>query len=101
MAYSSEVQFIITMVGHSGVQEDMVVEKDPRFLHLGLQEQEVSVCHTEHSLSKGNLETHPLVTHFLQQGHTYTNTTTQPNSVTLYGAIFFQTTFHPLTPKSL
>ena len=34
VAYISEVESIITMVGHGSVQADMVLEKKPRVLHL-------------------------------------------------------------------
>ena len=34
MTYSSEVQSVIIMVGHGGVQADMVLEKALRILHF-------------------------------------------------------------------
>ena len=37
MAYSSEIQSIIIMVEHSSMQADMVLEKEPRVLHLDMQ----------------------------------------------------------------
>ena len=39
-----------------------------------------------------DLKAHLQVAHFLQQGHTYSTKTTPPQSVTPFGAIFFQTT---------
>ena len=78
----SEVQSIIIMVGHGDVQADMVLELRA-YIFLGTQ-QEVNwdtgcglrVCETLKSAST--------VTHFLQQGHTYSNKATPPNSVIPY-----------------
>ena len=33
-AYSSEVQCVVTMAGHGGMQTDMVLEKELRVLHI-------------------------------------------------------------------
>ena len=79
------------MVGHGGMSVDMVLEKELRRLHLDPKAAEITVCHTNHSLSKGDLKAHPTVTHFLQQGHTYFVKSTPPSSATPYEAIFFQT----------
>ena len=41
------------------VQADMVLEKELRVLHLGSQAAEATPCHTEYSLSNGDLQAHP------------------------------------------
>ena len=52
------------------MQADMMLEKELRVLHLDPQAAEGTVSHTGHSLSTGDLEAHPTVTNFLQEGHT-------------------------------
>ena len=52
------------------------------------------ISYTGSSLCIGDLKSAPLVTHFLQQGHTYSNKATPPNSATPYeimGANYIQT----------
>ena len=55
---------------HGSMQADMMLEKELRVLHLDPQAAEGTVSHTGHSLSTGDLEAHPTVTNFLQEGHT-------------------------------
>jgi hypothetical protein len=56
----------------------MVLKEELRVLHPDPKAAEGSVCHTEFSLSTGDLKASPTVTHFLQQGHTYSNKATPP-----------------------
>ena len=71
----------ITMVGHGGMQADMVLEKELKVLHL-LNNRKwsktldgvLSICETSKSSS--------IVTHFQQKDHTFPNKATPPVSVT-------------------
>ena len=51
------------------------------------RQQKETVSHTWHSLSILDLKAYPppTVTHFFQQGHTYSNKAIPPNSATPYG----------------
>jgi hypothetical protein len=66
------------------MQADRVLEKELRVLHLDLQGAG-SNCATGQGLSIWDLKAHPLVTCFLQQGHTYSNKATPSNTATSYG----------------
>jgi hypothetical protein len=68
-----------------------------RVLHLDGQEVglPVTVSHRPWAWASGTSEAWPLMTHFLQQGHTHSNKTKPTNSATPYGhcgVIFIQTT---------
>lgn len=39
-----------------GMEADMTLAKEPRVLHLDPQVVDAIVCHSEHSLSEGDLE---------------------------------------------
>jgi hypothetical protein len=41
------------------MQADMVLEKELRVPHVDLQAANETVCHTSHSLSRGDLKAHP------------------------------------------
>ena len=44
---------------HGSMQADMVLEKELRVPHVDLQAANETVCHTSHSLSRGDLKAHP------------------------------------------
>jgi hypothetical protein len=53
------------------MQEDMMLEKELRVLHLDLQTGEATVCHIGHSLNIMRPQRpSPTMMHFLQEGHT-------------------------------
>ena len=65
MTHSSEVQSII-MVGHGGIQADVVLKKELRTLHLDPRQQEV-VWNTRCGMSVYEVSKPiPAVTHFPQ-----------------------------------
>lgn len=64
------------------MQKDMVLEQQLRV---------VSLTGCGFSIYETSKPT-STVAHFLEKGHTYSNKTTPPRSVTPFGAIFFQTT---------
>lgn len=68
------------MVGHGGVQADMVLEKELRVLYLYLKATGHWV-YFEHR--RETSKPIPTVTYFRQQGHIYSNKSTPPNSATL------------------
>ena len=67
----------------SGVQADMVLEKELRALHPDWQTANgnATLGLAWHETSKPSL----MVTQFLQQGHIYSSNATPPNNVTPYG----------------
>jgi hypothetical protein len=73
---------------HGSIQTDMVLEKDVRVRHLDLLQPE------EDWLSPRQLgrvsKPIPTVTDFLQQGHTYSQKATHPNSTTPYAPSIFK-----------
>ena len=82
----------MVMVQHGGVQADMVLQKELRFLHIvtSKQQEVVRVIGHEHIW---DLEVCLHSDTLLQQGHTYSNKAIPPNSDTPFlGGIFFQTT---------
>ena len=70
------------------MQADMVLEKELRVRYLGLQAAEGAVYYTGVTRTQETSKPAPIVTHFLQQGHTYSNKTTPPNSAIPYGQAF-------------
>lgn len=73
------------MVRQGGALAGMVLEKELRVLHLDLQAAGERLC-TGCSLSTcETLKSAPTVTHFLYQGHIYSNKATPPKSATSYG----------------
>ena len=69
---------------HGSMQADMVLEKELRVRYLGLQAAEGAVYYTGVTRTQETSKPAPIVTHFLQQGHTYSNKTTPPNSTPPY-----------------
>ena len=67
---------------HGSVQAGMVLEKELRVLYLVLKQEKTDSS----SLGRGSEPT-PTVTHFLQQGHTYSHKDIHPNSVTYHGSM--------------
>ena len=63
------------MMQHDGVQAGMVLEKELRFLHINPKATGSGLSIYETSKPSST------VTHFLQQGHTYSNKATIPNGV--------------------
>ena len=73
------------MEEHGGVQADMVLEKEQKVLHLGPQEAEGTVCHTEVSLSIEDFKVNPYSgtvsttrPQLVEQSHTHTFITKFP-----------------------
>jgi hypothetical protein len=62
------------------MQADMVLERELKLLNHRRETEPFGLV-----LSFWDLKTHPLVTHFLQQSHTYSNKATPLNSATPYG----------------
>jgi hypothetical protein len=65
-------------------QTDMMLEKELRVLHLDLQAAEGD-WDTLATIEFMRSQSRPPVTHFPQQGHTYSNKTTHENSASRYG----------------
>ena len=83
------------MVEHGSMQADMVLEKELSILHLDMVEIQSSLL-TGHVLRKYEiLKTTSIVTHFLQQDHTYSSKVT-PNSATSFGYHFLLSHHIPL-----
>ena len=64
------------------MQAGMVLEKELRVLHIDPKEAEGGCVSHWHRRPQS---LPPTVTHFLQQGHTYSNNATPPNSAPPYG----------------
>jgi hypothetical protein len=62
------------------MQADMMLEKELRVLHLDLKSTRKYWLLPWAELNHRTSEPTPKVTHFLQQGHTYSNKNTPPNS---------------------
>ena len=78
--------------GKYGIMQADLVLDELRVLHLDSKEARMVLqavrrlsFHTGQTLSIETSKTIPTVTHFLQQGHTYSDKTTPPNSATPYG----------------
>ena len=70
------------------MQTDMVLEK-PRVLHPDLKAARRNLSsHLGKSLGKGDLKAYSDSDTLLQQGHTYSNKATPPNSATFCGQAF-------------
>ena len=67
------------------VQTDMVLEKELRVLHLGVQGAEDTAT-PGLAWAYETTKTTSIVTHFLQQGHTYSNKAKPPNNAIPNGA---------------
>ena len=65
---------------HWSIQADMVLEKELRILHLDLKAARKKTVFQ--ASRRGVSNPTPTMTHFLQQGHTYSNEATPPNSAT-------------------
>jgi hypothetical protein len=89
---------------YGSIQTDMVLGMELRVLHLHLQAARRN-CNTGHRLSICSIsKPASTVTHFFQQGHTYSHKATTPNSAMPYvtsiqtheclGAISIQITTH-------
>lgn len=100
----SEVQSVIIVVRHGGVQTDVVLEMELRSYILTWRQQKV-VCLT--GCGMNIYETSELasaVTHVLQQGHTYSNNTTPPKSALPLGDHFLSNHHvcpHTISPSKL
>jgi hypothetical protein len=81
----SEVQSII--IEAASIQADMVLEKELRVLHLDPKAERREL--SSRQLGRVSKPT-PKVAHILQQGHTYFNKTTAPNSATSHGSSTFR-----------
>jgi hypothetical protein len=84
----SEVQSMIVMTGSMVACRQMWCWRSQEFFFLTHRQQGETECHAGYSLSIYDSKPTPIVTHFVQLSHTYSNKASSPNSVTPYGPSF-------------
>lgn len=84
----------MTMMAHGSMWADIVLEKELSILRLELKTTGSELRHWIQLEHICDLRVHPHRTHFLQQGHTYSNEAVPPNNATPFGGHFLQNTAH-------